>query len=1220
MSALNWLHLTDLHVGMNEQQHLWPNIRSAFFEDLKRQYDKSGPWDVVFFTGDLVQQGSAEEFRKLEGILQELWACFAELGCNPSLLAVPGNHDLARPRSDTPEALLLSKWAQNPEIHEAFWTDPKSPYRQLVNSAFENYTRWWSECPFRSNLAVMPGLLPGDFATTIERGGSKFGIVGLNTAFLQLSKGDFTRRLIVDQRQFHTACGGDGPRWSSEHNTCILLTHHPRDWLIEDIQQTQIAEIAPSGRFAAHFFGHMHEDSMLEQSSRGGLPHRLLQGRSLFGLEHYGEVKNARRSHGYMAGRIILESTVGHIQYWPRSAKFDPSNGWSIIPNHNGFSLDEDGSAKSSHFETVRSITDRQPPTVTDAERTDPAHQLPPSSLVRQNSFRRWPWPRDEPDLREYCEAIALAHGYIRFVEIPFLRDTSDVEIDNLYVSPRLSEKEIHADTPPDQWPRSFELIDILRTHERLILLGDPGSGKSTLTSCLSWQLCQPKPKSENYWTKNFGGLVPLPIVLRELNLKADLSWEGLLDAFLEHRIGKLLRNRDHIESLLRAGRAVVLLDGLDEIGNLTVRRKLRHAIGAGVSAFPQSRWILTSRVVGYEQVPFHINVYSEKMPSKARARKVSRQAKQLVAMSELEHNFDLYYLAPFTDKQIQNFASNWYAQHERDDVGITEKANEFVQAIRANDGTQRLARIPYLLTLMALIHHKNARLPHGRTELYDRIAAAYLESIDLRRKLNELPYSLTQKKRWLADIAYRMQLRRSTARDTPAQGAILATKKDVHHWLTRSMTESGADDAKQEAQALLDYFARRSGLLLPRGESRFAFMHLSLQEYFAASFLEPRLTASRFSPASKKRPEPSDEQLWAWANEMAWRETFVLLFELLANKLAMESEGLLRHLFDGRLESDTSHKQHVAATLLAELITDPFVTLSAETRRQMRQRCWHWEFSRPREKRRGIFGARVARGVVHSLLSESGGDLAKAWQAAGISSQDLAKVKHLDLSDCVGLVDLSPLTALRNLKALNLSGCVGLRSVNPLADLQDLTFLDLSGCKGLTDFQLLVELSGLRELSIKGCGRIVDYDFLSRLGHLESIALSVHDKSALDFLSKCIGLTNLTVQLNGIEQIDLSPLFDLPKLGELVVDGKGTSINFSKIPQTTAIKSLHLHEMRSGDLAPLVGLSQLRRLCLVGSLRLMVPDALSDRLLSPQRRIGSTLLAQRKEGVKGRQ
>jgi len=48
--SFNWLHLTDLHLGMKEQDTLLPNIQQQFLTDIGRLQEKCGPWDVVLFT------------------------------------------------------------------------------------------------------------------------------------------------------------------------------------------------------------------------------------------------------------------------------------------------------------------------------------------------------------------------------------------------------------------------------------------------------------------------------------------------------------------------------------------------------------------------------------------------------------------------------------------------------------------------------------------------------------------------------------------------------------------------------------------------------------------------------------------------------------------------------------------------------------------------------------------------------------------------------------------------------------------------------------------------------------------------------------------------------------------------------------------------------------------------------------------------------------------
>src|SRR2546427_12794522 len=139
MSRLNWLHLTDLHFGLSGQGPLWPNVKQAFFEDLSRLHDRTGPWQVVLFSGDFVQQGKRDEFEKLdEQVLAPLWARMKELGSEPSLLAVPGNHDLVRPDAKKPTAALkqLFRPERFGEIADDLFSDPRGEYGEIINTAF----------------------------------------------------------------------------------------------------------------------------------------------------------------------------------------------------------------------------------------------------------------------------------------------------------------------------------------------------------------------------------------------------------------------------------------------------------------------------------------------------------------------------------------------------------------------------------------------------------------------------------------------------------------------------------------------------------------------------------------------------------------------------------------------------------------------------------------------------------------------------------------------------------------------------------------------------------------------------------------------------------------------------------------------------------------------------------------------------------------------------
>jgi hypothetical protein len=362
MKSFNWLHLTDLHFGLQGQASIWPNVREVFWNDLENLHEKSGPWDAVIFTGDLVQSGSEAEFTELENkVLGPLWDHLAKLGSKePVLLAVPGNHDLLRPASENPKAALRQMLREDgfSEIANEFWTDPNSEYREIISASFANYQAWSQKNTRNTGLKITQGILPGDFSATLDVQTDdgmplRIGIAGINTTFLQLAKGDYTKRLVLDSRQLHQACGEDLPGWTKSHDACILMTHQGPDWLDEHSAMEAYTEINPAGRFAVHLFGHMHENTMRSTATGGGKIVRQWQGNSLFGLEKFGDPPQTDRRHGYGAGRIEFDNDGASIRHWPRRATKIGNNGWGFHPDYGSCVLIEgDSCTKSERLES----------------------------------------------------------------------------------------------------------------------------------------------------------------------------------------------------------------------------------------------------------------------------------------------------------------------------------------------------------------------------------------------------------------------------------------------------------------------------------------------------------------------------------------------------------------------------------------------------------------------------------------------------------------------------------------------------------------------------------------------------------------------------------------------------------------------------------------------------------------------------------------------------
>lgn len=350
MGSLGWLQLTDFHQNQSGQKHLWPDVKEAFYRDLARLHRLSGPWDVIFFTGDLTQKGTPQEFADLEVTLREILGRIAELGSMPLLYPTPGNHDLVRPSRE--DLVFFERWHEEPGTRDAFWSNPDSVSRQVVSRAFAPFEQWAARQPFAATRRA--GALPGDYAAVLEHDGIRLGIVSLSTSFLQLGGGDFTGRLELDVRQLQAVCGGDAPEFLRKQHVNVLLTHHPPHWLHPRAQNELRSSIAPPGRFLLHLYGHMHDPNATSTRIGGAAPRRELQGPALFGLERWEEDGGGQRVHGYCAGRIEVQGTTGTLRIWPR-VLVSALAGNPHMERDTRFVLDPDG-ALTETFEVERPV------------------------------------------------------------------------------------------------------------------------------------------------------------------------------------------------------------------------------------------------------------------------------------------------------------------------------------------------------------------------------------------------------------------------------------------------------------------------------------------------------------------------------------------------------------------------------------------------------------------------------------------------------------------------------------------------------------------------------------------------------------------------------------------------------------------------------------------------------------------------------------------------
>ena len=680
----------------------------------------------------------------------------------------------------------------------------------------------------------------------------------------------------------------------------------------------------------------------------------------------------------------------------------------------------------------------------------------------------------DNPPLREYLGRVQKQHRYIRLLGLPDLRDRPSVAIDSLFVPPLVSKRPISVDADPNDWQKGCESVYApLDEHGRLVLLGDPGAGKTTLVDYLTWLLTfygRPSPL-----IKRFGWLLPVPMVLRELELESVTTFDGLLQAFLSHPDGEPLREGDYMRGMLAEGRALVMLDSIDELGGKDARLRLRDAVFDGMKRYPDCLWLLTSRIVGYGEVPFE---------GAGRSGRGQSEAAQDLNAAKIHKR----YIAPFDDGRIKLFAQKWYVVRDLDSAQAG-RHDDLVAAIRKDAALQRLARVPNVLALMALIHRNDAILPQEKWLLYERIAEAYLVSIDRFRGLSDGTHDLPRKIMWLGRVGFEMQCRREQSNEVD----LLARRDDVLHWLGSEMERTKAPADAPTPEEFLSFVGRRSGLFVPRGDDLYAFRHLSFQEYFAAVALATEVTGFSWAKNGRSSLGFNRTDLAGWARQRSWLETFCFLFEMLADKPEWHSE-LAKCVFGDEFcalrELEAGDEAFNLGHLAARLVVNSHSGLSPRERTQGVEGCvrvqikysdYHWD-AFGSDPDYSLFGLLMAKGS--DLYSTATASIQKLWfqttdglcwkildlrGAHAVNLQDIAElysVRMLVLAD-TDVTDVRCITTLAELLVLDLSG-TAVTDVTPLGKMHKIGVLDLERTN-VEDITPLARLQDLDMLLLSG-------------------------------------------------------------------------------------------------------------------------------------------------------
>src|SRR5581483_2001980 len=261
---------------------------------------------------------------------------------------------------------------------------------------------------------------------------------------------------------------------------------------------------------------------------------------------------------------------------------------------------------------------------------------------------------------------------------------------------------------------------------------------------------------------------------------------------------------RPFLLQYLEAGRALVLLDALDEtaVGQSTEVAeesylRVSRAILRFTTRFEQALFALTARKAGYHK----------------RAR--------LPGFSELE-------VLDYRIEEIAQFVHKWFraytppAKH-----GL---ADRLLRELKMRVHLQSLAANPLLLSLIALDYEANLELPDDRARLYDECIEILLRRWDADRLIvRARAFRPEFQKQILPEIAWHFNLR----------GLRFFTRAELLPLIADFLKQKRIDPG--EAAGVLADIVTENGLLREQAHEVYGFLHLTLQEYFAASYLSER-------------------------------------------------------------------------------------------------------------------------------------------------------------------------------------------------------------------------------------------------------------------------------------------------------------------------------------------------------------------------------------------
>ena len=409
-------------------------------------------------------------------------------------------------------------------------------------------------------------------------------------------------------------------------------------------------------------------------------------------------------------------------------------------------------------------------------------------------------------DLRMSREATAAE----RHQEESTLRDRIELDAEDIAAEERLGALDLERFRGGKRIARKpIPAGEMLKDSGGFVLLGDPGSGKTTLVKRLARSLALGPEVAKRRFSQ-LPWALPVVVAISEFDrFREGASLLAFIHRSLEKLGGVLLKTV--FERRWEAGEVLVCLDGLDEVASTRDRITCARETDELVLAAGRNRVLVTSRPVGY-------SICRLAVPA--------------------EH----FRLEPFSPTDVEAFLKQWHRVYEQelhpeaaDLLKAEQDARALFENLSSNDRLASLASNPLMLTLIALIRQQHGRLPERRVELYEVALETLLTSWSQARSLTAQrdeeinPVDPHQARRVWQEVAHWMHSESTGTRH----------ERQLRAELVRILERYDINtlDAEAEATRYLEA-AKQSGLLTERGTRLLAFVHQTFQEYLAANHL----------------------------------------------------------------------------------------------------------------------------------------------------------------------------------------------------------------------------------------------------------------------------------------------------------------------------------------------------------------------------------------------